>query len=451
MRNQVLKKTLHPQLVLLLIVLFLLTSCELSLAQDITPPPEFRRVSVEQSFIDPDITESALEQTESNDIDDITRPTSEDEDQNSEDVEGITANSEAEPGTITGTVYNGSGGDLPTELVINLLEIFEMQPNLAATTTVEPDGSFLFEDIELTEGKIFLATTKFDQMTYTSDFGFVEQEITTLEIPITIYESTTDVSALEIQEMQIGLDFSDADTINILQRFIVSNPSNQTVIPEDPNIPLISIPTPATATNWEFLDEYTSGHLVLTPQGNMHALLPGSSGYELFISYDLAYTRELTFEQDLSWPIKALFVFLPETDVELDGPDLFEVGVDEIGENLYKVYASQGPLTSGEVQFEIRGRNPMDTSGFLGLNIDPSMLVGASALLISIIGVGYLSRGRRGSGRASDGATVSKETPESVMDKIIELDEAFEAGSLAEPKYLERRAALKELLRELLE
>ncbi|MBW8011240.1 MAG: hypothetical protein FVQ83_08375 [Chloroflexi bacterium] len=443
--------TLRLKLIISAIALFLLTGCEISLAQDITPPPNYRRVSVEQSFVDVEETEAPVEQSESTDIDELTRPsTTEEVTQIPEGVESSTEEVDVESGTITGTVTNGSGGDLPAELEVSLIELLEMEPSEVGSTTTQTDGSFLFEDVEFLEGKIFLATVKFEQMTY-SGFGFTEEDVTSLAIPITVYETTTDVSELVIEEMQIGIEFPDADTVNILQRYIVHNPGNKTIITANDNTPLLSIPIPTTATNWEFLGEYTAGHLVLTPEGDMDALLPGSSGYELFIAYDLPYDREMTYEQDLGWPVEALFIFLPQGDLELISSNLFEVGIDEVGETQYQVYATQGSLASGEVQFEIRGRNPMDTSGFLGLNIDNGLVVGASALLISLVIVGYFTRVRRGTGNTSSKTSTNKDTPEALMDKIIDLDEAFEAGDLAEDKYLENRAALKEQLRAVLD
>ncbi|MCK4831586.1 MAG: hypothetical protein KAS81_02410, partial [Anaerolineales bacterium] len=74
-------------------------------------------------------------------------------------------------GVITGRVANLTAGAEPVAgIPVTLYALIEMEPVGHYTTTVERDGGFVFPNVALAEGQVYVATLDFQHVTYGSRF-----------------------------------------------------------------------------------------------------------------------------------------------------------------------------------------------------------------------------------------------------------------------------------------
>ena len=76
---------------------------------------------------------------------------------------------------MTGKVTSASGVKLPSDLEITLHGFDNMQVAITQTTTLQPDGSFTFVGVPMPSGRVFLATINYQNASYGSDIGAVQE------------------------------------------------------------------------------------------------------------------------------------------------------------------------------------------------------------------------------------------------------------------------------------
>ena len=84
-------------------------------------------------------------------------------------------------GTVSGSVNNQTGADLPSDTKVTL-HGYEHGSDISAgaqeivtlEVPINADGTFVFENIEMPEKRIFIADVTVNGSTYKSDFGIVE-------------------------------------------------------------------------------------------------------------------------------------------------------------------------------------------------------------------------------------------------------------------------------------
>ena len=119
-------------------------------------------------------------------------------------------------GSVSGKVVNGSESEIPSQVTITLRGFSHStdpdstpQEVVTETSIVNSDGTYIFEDIDLSEGLIFITQLEYNGVTYQSDLAFGESGITGLAIPdLTIYETTTETGALVVEQFHISFDFA---------------------------------------------------------------------------------------------------------------------------------------------------------------------------------------------------------------------------------------------------
>jgi uncharacterized membrane protein len=126
-----------------------------------------------------------------------------------------------------------------------------------------------------------------------------------------------------------------------------------------------------------------------------------------------------------------------------------DLGSQEFNGAAFDGYTLDGFQPGEELTLSLKGRNPATGGGF-SLSADASNLwVGIIGLAVAIFAV--MMWLRREEVDANDNNEDVEDSPESIMDEIIALDEAYEAGEVNEKKYEKERAALKDALRKLME
>ncbi|NOY99132.1 MAG: c-type cytochrome [Chloroflexi bacterium] len=373
-------------------------------------------------------------------------------------------------GTISGVVTNGSGGELPSGLEITLrgFDINEgggFTESITLSTELDADGSYTFNDVPMPAQRAFVAVIDYQTVIYASDPAFVAEGTNAIDLPVTFFETSTDASALSVDRWHIFIDYIDpkADTVQIVEVFVVTNPTVKTIVPAEEGQAVITFSLPEGATNLQFDDSTIGDRYVQTMDGfgDKAPVLPGIGQHQIVVAFEIPYSKKMDFAQPVSLPVDSAIVMVPQ-GIKLRSDLLQEGGTRDFQGTVYDLYASQPLPVGATLEMTISGKPKAAASPTSDVDSRRNMLIGAGALGIVLILTGLWLFWRDRSQEKLDEEFEDEEydleeaedevefdDAESVMDAIIALDDAYRAGDLPEEAYKQRRAELRARLKEL--
>jgi mono/diheme cytochrome c family protein len=369
-------------------------------------------------------------------------------------------------GTVNGTVSDGSGGTLPRGLTA-ILHGFEHgatsgtptapEEVLTLESPVDADGTFKFENVEMPLNRLFYVSTDYNGTTFQSDFDVVAEGTSSLDLPVTIYDSTTDTSTLSISQAHILLDVpAGASTLQVVEFLIVANDGTRMVTSPESGGPVIDVALPEGATNLVFDDGSTlatSDRFVATEGGfgDTSSVAPGEAQHQIVFAYELPYSRKLDLSRTYALPVASGSVLVPE-GVRFSG-DNFTAG--ELRDLQGVTFTSQlwQNLPAGEpLTFTISGKPSASSSAPEPTSSRQGLLIGIGALGVALAAVGgwlFLRQRRREQELEAEleegGQAILSD--DDILDAIIVLDDQYRAGNISEDAYRQRREELKARLK----
>lgn len=360
-------------------------------------------------------------------------------------------------GVVSGQVVNLSGEEVPVGQEVVLHGFDQFQEVISVTTQVDADGLFRFEGVEVPEGRAFIISVDYKDTTYTSDLAVVEAGITTYDMPVSIYETTTDISGLSIQRLHVLFEFIAVDQVRVAELIIISNLSNRVVVPDNSDSALLTYTLPEGATNLQFQEGALGRDFIETPNGfgDLRAIIPGEGRHQVLFSFDLPYEQALEIAQPLALPVESLVVLSPDVGVTVSGEGLESSGVQDVQGVPYEMFTG-GSMSAGQtLAISLSGKPDLGGAAVVSTGSSSNMALGLGALGVALLGVGFwlFRRANRNApveeaeDENEEDVSVEEMDSESLMDAIIALDDHFKSGGLPEEAYLRRRAVLKEQLR----
>jgi hypothetical protein len=352
-------------------------------------------------------------------------------------------------------------------------------------------GVYTFDNVQMPAGRAFLAGVDYAGGTFGSDVAVVDLPGSELKVPVTVYATTTDQSKLSIDRAHIFFDFIDSENLQVVELYVISNPTDRMVIAAEEGGPVVSFSLPPEATNLEFQDGALGERYLQTPDGfaDTLAVRPGVGEYQVLFAYQLSYHRKLDFSRNYNLPVNAAIVFVPEEGVKLRSSQLQDQGVRDMQEISYRMYSTESLPVDSQLMMNLSGSpkigGPTLSTGGLAGDSRASLAIGlgffglalvitgvwlyqrsGDRLLISSNWLGQIlpaglrerlalpnDRDELPQGQQAEngalGSPPSLQDPETVMDAIIALDDLYQAGELPEEAYQARRAELKSQLQAL--
>jgi mono/diheme cytochrome c family protein len=367
-------------------------------------------------------------------------------------------------GSVSVQLANGSGGDTPSDAPVTLYGFDNMQNTYSETLTTGVGGVYTFTDVIMPEGRAFLAGVDYASATYGSDIAIVDPATPNLNLQITVYEPTTDASALTTDRVHFLFDFSSPDVLNVVEVFIISNPTDQAVVAPTEGGPVVTFPLPEGYTNLQFQDGALGDRYVEVPQGfaDTTPVSPGSGQYQVIFAFQMPYDRKLTFVQPMSLPTSAVVIMVPDNGVRVDSSMLEDGGTRDYQNTTYRMFNGSSLLAGSSLEFSLTGspKQPV-TSIFSSLNMQ-YLAIGLGAFGVALVLGGlwlFFNNRKKAALQVAPagldipspiiGQDASLEDEDTLIDAIIALDDQYHAGNLPKEAYLERRAILKEKLRNL--
>jgi mono/diheme cytochrome c family protein len=382
--------------------------------------------------------------------------------------EGTPVGSEATPviaagfGTVNGTVESQSGSSLPSDLAVTL-HGFEhatgqnagAQEVVTQEGKVNTDGTYVFENVEMPEGRIFLVEATYNNIALQSEMGIVEAGQTELGMPpILLYEITYDSSKLTIDEVNIFLHSGEEPTYDVLVLYNFRNASDEVVavkMKDQQDIPFLKFPKDATGLNYEAVQD--SAPFISMDDG--FAMRPSEQPYGIVAYSTVPKQSEMTITQEFVLPVALVRIYVPD-GMEVKGENLAAEETQNIQGTAYRSYKAPG-LQAGEgLTFEISGTPSGAGTEATGATSSSNnvVLIGAGGLGILLIGAGVwmYARDRKRTEDEPEEEDDEEDEPEfaaseEVLDAIIALDDLHRAKKISDEAYQKRRAELKEILK----
>lgn len=428
-----------------------LASC--SLAEDITPPPGYQSptsgASVAQATQAPQATLTSVPVTATPEVSPATTQSS------TPSIEVSTTPGVSE-GQITGTLINGSGGNLPPGQKVTL-EGFDKDPSgsyqktMELVAPVDSNGSYSFIGVDAPVERAFIAITSWGGVEYQSDPVVVTITTRDFSVPITIYEKTDDFSVLTFNQVHLIFDLSTQNIVQVTELFIVTNPSKQVVVVPSDGTSIPFIKTPKNASGVQYQLSQGSAQLLNATGG--FAMIPGADKqYGFVASYSMPSSRSLKFDQPFSMPVSSLTVFVPQ-GMRARGEQLTDAGLQAIQGQSYQMYQANNMASGSTLSMTLSG-TPGSTTGFT-FTRQTWVLIGIGVVGILLVGLGvylyFRDRARLKNETEVNAEDLQEdaigEDRDSIMDAMIALDDQYKAGEIPKEAYENRRSELKDRLK----
>jgi mono/diheme cytochrome c family protein len=369
-------------------------------------------------------------------------------------------------GSVTVQLTNGSGGDAPSDAIVTLYGFDNMQNTYSETLTTGVNGAYTFTNVTMFKDRAFLAGVDYASGTYASDIAKADPANPDLNLQITVYDSTTDVFVLTTDRVHILFDFSNPKNVNVVEMFIISNPSKQAVVAPTKDGTVVTFPLPQGYTNLKFQTGALGSRYVELSQGfaDKITVKPGVSAYQVVFAFQMPYDHKLNFVQPMFLPTTAVTVMLPDNGVKVTSSQLQDSGTQVLQNVTYRKYNGSSLIAGSSLEFSLFGNPKKAITSIFSSGSMQNLAIGVGVFGIATVlgGLWFFRKNQRkvakqttlnGMDIASPSIELdaSPESQDTLMDAIIALDDQYRSGNLPQEAYLERRAILKEKLRKLIQ
>jgi len=361
--------------------------------------------------------------------------------------------------SIHGEIIHDSGGQIPPNSVVTLLIFDNMNQTGELQTTTDALGLYQFENVEMPSGRIFITSVDYGGQSFSSQPsmhpGVVEDEFqTTFDLPIHVYDGTTDVSVVSADRLHLFMDFNTPGIVQVIELYVISNHSNQVLTAVEPGGAVLSFQLPDGAENLLFQDSEL-GERYLAIEGGFadtNPVLPGEASHQVLFMFDLPYTNRLKVSLPVSIPVESVNVMLPEGNIKLKSSQLVDGGIRQSQGMNFTLFTGDSIMAGGTLDLEISGKNAATSSEIPTTDRVNPILLGGGLLLLTLTAVGFYFFEMKKKNQAVEVKAVENNLPDqnAVIDAIIALDTLFAEGKITKAAYQARRSQLKEQLKEML-
>lgn len=358
--------------------------------------------------------------------------------------------------TIAGLVMNGTTGEPAGAGLLVELNAFSPDFGLAftETATVAADGSYQFALADVSPDLVFATIATYEGVQFGTDFGLLERNAPEIELPLTVYEPTTDPAGVTIDQLHVVVEFVEgAVEISELYQFSQNEAAVYVGPTGDVAGGTVTFSLPAGAENPAFdrsfgsLDNlFPADDMLPTATGwaEVVPLRPGQGTLSLLLRYSLPYDRELTVAHPVDYGVANVNLVLVEAGVRLVTEGVWLADGVNSAEG-FLGYSQAGFPAGTPLSFTLEGQPTRltDTAGnaVLARNTTTELYIGAGILLIVLAGVAYWTTTWQ-----QPVAGVESPGRDSLLAQIATLDDQLAGGTIDPATHRQQRQTLKATL-----
>jgi hypothetical protein len=255
---------------------------------------------------------------------------------------------------VVGQVTNGTpNSPLPADLPVVLHVFSGREETETLTTTLAADGSFRFDGLAPGEGETFVVRVVYQDVAYASDLGTFEPGQRELALPVTVYETTEDRSAIQVTQLHVFVSAS-GEHLQIGEYYLVSNTGERTYVgtkaPEAGRRATLSFTLPEGAEGLH-LDSSGLGERYLERErgfADTAPVPPGTASSEVLFEYQLPYREGTQVMRAFDLPVASVVLVHLDEGMALEGKGITPAGPLDTQMGRALSYTA-GPLAAGEV------------------------------------------------------------------------------------------------------
>ena len=326
-------------------------------------------------------------------------------------------------------------------------------------TTADVNGSYSFENVEMPSGRIFIATVDYNDQQFSSQPSMhpgatVDENQTVFDLPIPIYDTTTDKTVVSADRMHVFFDFSSPGIVQVVELYLISNNSPQVLVAATPGQGVLDFSLPAGAANLQFQDSIIGERYLQTETGfaDTVPVNPGVATHQVLYAFDLPYTKKLVLELPVPMKVDLVNVMVPVDGIKLKSEQLTDGGIQDNQGVKFKLFTGSNLSSGSTLKMSLSGNtSTSQAAADSKIKINP-VLFGAGIFLFALSGVGlyFYQKQKSPLVEQNDSGNSIVEDRESIMDAIIVLDNLYKEGKLKEDIYGIRREELKNKLKSLM-
>jgi hypothetical protein len=356
-----------------------------------------------------------------------------------------------------GKVNAANGAALPVGLKITLDGYDNMAPTWTASSDVNTDGTFKFENVQVQTGRTFLASVDYQNASFASDplHAADMKPGQPATLAITVSETTSDPKTISAQRMHLFFDFSQPGLVQVAELFVVTNTGDKAVVAKAADQPTLKFELPQGAQNLSFEDgTLGDGRYVKTDAGFGDLVTVHSNEQvQVLFGYELPYTGgKQAVSIPVTLPVDQVVVMVPTGGITIDSSQLNSAGTRDVQGTTIQLFTSGSLAAGAKLDLNLSG-SPQGSSTSSAVGTNPNELIiglGVFGVVLVVAGI-WLFRRRSQVPEEADEADEESEPEEvddssadSLLDAIVALDDLYQAGELPEAAYKKRRAELKE-------
>ena len=358
---------------------------------------------------------------------------------------------------IGGNISNGSTGESFGDGTA-VLSAFtpEFAEAMTLTTTVSTDGIYSFNLTDVPPDWIYIATVEYGGLNFNSNPAMLSADSPFLEMPIVVFDTTSDSEAISIGQIHMIMDFQN-DALVVSEVYIFNNAADGVYVGAsgEASDGTLELALPAGAENVNFergygtLDNFfPAPEFFQTERGwaDTVPLRPGEGAMNLLVTYVLPYEDGMTVAHPIFYDAANATVVLSDVGVSLEDNAWIQQETTSMGAaGNFLTYQRPGLAAGDAVSFSLAGepeqRAVVDANGNSAVVRDDTveLLLGGLALMVVVVAGLFLVRSWL---ETADSTTPDAEDAQIYLQAVANLDDAYAAGQIDSEKYTQQRAEL---------
>jgi hypothetical protein len=281
----------------------------------------------------------------------------------------------------------------------------------------------------------------------------IDESQSVIDLPIHIYESTTDTSVVSAEKMHIFFDFSSPGIVQVVELFLISNNSNLVLVADEVGQGILEFPLPEGAVNLQFQDSVLGDRYLATESGfaDTIPIKPGESVYQVLFAFDIPYTKKTQLDLPVPIEVKTVSAMFPVDGIKVISEQLIDAGVKSNQGMEFRLFTGSNFSTGSKLEITMSGTIAEEGSKSENGKVN-YLLLGAGVFLFALSLAGYViyQKQKGAEPESLDDTAAGLDDKESVIDAIIALDSLHKEGKLGKDIYQSRRNELKNRLKSLM-